>query len=153
MKNKRQELILESVQRGDVSTQEQILEYLRAHGCDATQATVSRDMKDLGLRKAVKRGGRAVYEITPAKADGFRRKYQGILASAVESVDGAGNIGCVHCGPGMAQSACAAIDAMPPEGLVGSLAGEDTVFLLCRSEERMRAIQEELRQNVANADN
>ena len=144
MKIKRQELILEAVRREEVSTQEQLLDYLRAHGVDATQATVSRDMKELGLRKTVKRGGPAVYEAAPEQADSFQRKYRGILAGAVESVDGAGNIVCVHCGPGMAQSACAALDAIPPEGIVGSLAGEDTVFLLCRSEELMRAVQEEI---------
>jgi len=156
MKNKRHELILQAVARGDVATQEQLLEYLRGNGVDATQATVSRDMKELRLRKsAAGRGGKAVYEVTPPwEEDPGVRKYRAILAGAVEGVDGAGHIVCVRCGAGMAQSACAAIDALPPfEGLVGSLAGEDTVFLLCRTEEYMQAIQEELRNYVGQPDN
>ena len=125
-----------------------MLDYLRANGMAATQATVSRDMRELRLRKAAKRGGGiAVYEAAPEEDKSA--KYRTILRSAIEDVDGAGNIACVRCSAGMAQSACAAIDAMPPAGLVGSLAGEDTIFLLCRDEAHMRAVQEEIRQYVA----
>jgi len=147
MKTKRQELILRAVAQGDITTQEQLLDYLQANGMVATQATVSRDMKELRLRKAVKRGGRAVYEVAPEEED-HTRKYRTILQNAIEDVDGAGHIVCVRCSSGMAQSACVAIDAMPPEGLVGSLAGEDTVFLLCRDEACMQAVQEEIRKYV-----
>ena len=151
MKNKRQELILRAVAGGDISTQEQLLAYLQANGMNATQATVSRDMRELRLRKSARRGGLAVYEAAPEEEK--NEKYRMILQNAIEDVDGAGNIACVRCSAGMAQSACAAIDAMPPEGLLGSLAGEDTIFLLCRDEAHMRAVQEEIRQYVAELNN
>ena len=141
MKNRRQELILQAVEKGGVSTQEQIIEYLRTHGEAAAQATVSRDIKVLGLRKKAGPGGRTVYELPRAGAEDARRR-RAVLSSAILSVDGAGNIACVRCTAGMAQGVCAALDAMPPEGVVGSLAGEDTIFLLCRGEAEMRAVRE-----------
>ena len=146
MKTKRQELILRAVETGDISKQEQLLAYLHAHGMEATQATVSRDVRELGLRKSVKKGGKTVYKFTSGEEQAKnRRKYLAILTSSVQLVDGAGHIVCVRCTPGMAQGACAALDAMPPAGVVGSLAGEDTIFLLCRDEAAMQAVQAEIR--------
>jgi len=144
MKNRRQELILQAVEKGGVSTQEQILAYLRAHGEAAAQATVSRDIKALGLHKKAGPGGRTVYELPRAGAEEARRR-RAVLSSSIVSVDGAGNIACVRCTAGMAQGVCAALDAMPPEGVVGSLAGEDTIFLLCRGETEMHAVREEVK--------
>jgi transcriptional regulator of arginine metabolism len=142
IKAKRQVLILRAVAQGDITTQEQLLDYLQANGVAATQATVSRDMKELRLRKSG-----IFYEVAP-KEENQTKKYRQMLHNAIESVDGAGNIVCVRCSTGMAQVACVAIDAMPPAGLVGSLAGEDTIFLLCRDAQHMCDIQEELRQYV-----
>jgi len=144
MKNRRQELILQAVAQGDIATQEQLLAYLRQQGMAATQATVSRDIRQLRLRKVAKRGG-AVYEVAQEPQEDPGAKYLNMLQNAIEGVDGAGNTVVVRCATGMAQSACVAIDAMPPEGVVGSLAGEDTIFLLCRSEECMKAVQDEIR--------
>ena len=143
MKNRRQELILQAVAQGDIATQEQLLDYLQRQGMAATQATVSRDIRELRLRKVVRRG-KPVYAI--AGEEDPAEKYRLMLRNAVEDVEGAGNMVCVRCSTGMAQSACVAIDAMPPEGLIGSIAGEDTIFLLCRSEAHMQAVREEIRQ-------
>ena len=139
MKRHRHELILRAVAQGNIATQDQLLSYLEQHGMMATQATVSRDIKELRLRKV-----ESFYEVE--LNEGLTQKYRTMLRNAVEDVDGAGNIVCVRCGAGLAQSACVAIDAMPPEGLIGSIAGEDTVFLLCRDEAHMQAIQEEIQQ-------
>jgi len=141
MKNDRQTLILRAVEDGNIATQAQLIVYLQQHGILATQATVSRDITQLRLRKSG-----MFYEVAPKEEESQLRKWRNMLQNAIESVDGSGNIVCVRCSSGMAQSACVAIDAMPPKGLVGSLAGEDTVFLLCRDEAAMLAIQEELRQ-------
>ena len=147
MKNRRQELILQAVEKGAVSTQEQIIGYLRAHGEPAAQATVSRDIKVLGLRKSAGSGGHMAYELPQAGAEDARRR-RAVLGSSILSVDGAGNIACVRCSPGMAQGVCAALDTMPPEGIVGSLAGEDTIFLLCRGEAEMRDVREAIENYV-----
>jgi len=140
MKRRRHELILRAVAQGNITTQDQLLSYLEEHGMAATQATVSRDIKELRLRKV-----ESFYE-APLLDEGLTGKYRTMLRNAIEDVDGAGNIVCVRCSAGMAQSACVAIDAMPPEGLIGSIAGEDTIFLLCRDEACMQATQEEFRQ-------
>ena len=152
MKNRRQQLILQAVEKGAVSTQEQIIAYLQAHGEPAAQATVSRDIKVLGLRKRSGPGGGGGYELPRAGAEEARRR-RAVLGSAILSVDGAGNIACIRCSPGMAQGVCAALDAMPPEGVVGSLAGEDTIFLLCRGEAEMRAVREEVKSLAAEFNN
>jgi len=148
MKNRRQELILQAVEKGGVSTQEQIMDYLRAHGENAAQATVSRDIKVLGLRKSAGPGGRGVYELPQAQAETARR-HRAVLGSSILAVDGAGNTVCVRCTAGMAQGVCASLDAMPPEGVIGSLAGDDSIFLLCRGEAEMRAVREEIERYAA----
>lgn len=147
MKSKRQEMILRAVETGTISTQEQLLDYLLAQGLQVTQATVSRDMKELGLRK-YKRDGKTFYK-TKNESESRAQQYQAFLMSAVQSVEGAGNMVCVRCGAGMAQAVCAALDAMPPQGMLGSLAGEDTIFLLCRTEADMQAVCEQLLQYTA----
>ena len=128
MKNRRQQLILQAVERGAVSTQEQIIEVLRIHGEEAAQATVSRDIKVLGLRKSAGPGGRTVYELPPSSIEAARRRT--VLGSSILSVDGAGNIACVRCVEGMAQGVCASLDAMELSGVVGTLAGDDTIFIV-----------------------
>ncbi|MDR0532073.1 MAG: arginine repressor [Oscillospiraceae bacterium] len=140
MKSRRQELILQAIKDGKITTQEQLLDYLLRCGVNATQATVSRDMKDLGLRK-VKRGGKTYYEAA-GPTESMPMHDRAMFLRAVRGVDGAGNIACVRCGAGMAQAVCAALDAAPSlPGVVGSLAGEDTIFLLCRSEEDMHSVR------------
>lgn len=151
VKNSRQELILQAVETGEVTTQEQLIAYLRARGLPATQATVSRDVKALGLRKSAAAGGRYVLPQAQAQQDTAQR-HRAVLGSFIRSVDGAGHIVCVRCSVGMAQAVCAALDLMPPEGIVGSLAGEDTIFLLCRSEAEMHAVREEITQYAAQFD-
>jgi len=150
MKNRRQQLILQAVEKGAVSTQEQIIEVLRAHGEAAAQATVSRDIKVLGLRKSAGPGGRMVYEMPASTIEAARRRT--VLGSSILSIDGAGNIACIRCVAGMAQGVCASLDANPPQGVVGSLAGDDTIFLLCRGEDEMRAVREEILEYVAEFD-
>lgn len=147
MKSKRQEMILQAVETGTISTQEQLLEYLLAQGLAATQATVSRDMKDLGLRK-YKRDGKTFYK-TKNESESQAQQYQAFLMRAVHSVDGAGNMVCIRCGAGMAQAVCAALDDAPPQGMLGSVAGEDTIFLLCRTEADMHVAREQLLQYTA----
>jgi len=146
MKAKRQELISRAIETENISTQEQLLAYLLAHGIESTQATISRDIREMGLRKTVQQGGKSSYE-SASKEDREkdRRKHLAILAGSVLLVDGAGHTVCLRCVPGMAQGACAALDAMPPEGVIGSLAGDDTIFLLCRNEAAMHAVQAAIR--------
>ena len=135
MKKKRLELILKTIEEKDIATQEELLYELREHGLDVTQATVSRDIKELGLVKSMGRNGRYRYAV-PRNAGGeAARHLHNIIAPSVLWVDYAMNTVVIKCYAGMAQAVCAAIDTMEFSGVVGTLAGDDTIFVLCRNEQ------------------
>ena len=135
MKAKRQAEILRIITEQDVETQEEILENLRKCGIRATQATISRDIKDLNLVK--KPADNGVYRYVVAAEQPARRTFAGrlqnIFKEGVTSCDVAQNIVVVKTMPGLAPAAGAALDGMEIDGLVGSLAGDDTAILIMRS--------------------
>ena len=135
MKAKRQAEILRIIAERDVETQEEILDNLRKSGIRATQATISRDIKDLNLVK--RPGANGVYRYVAAAEQPPRRPFAGrlqnIFKEGVTSCDVAQNIVVVKTMPGLAPAAGAALDGMEINGLVGSLAGDDTAILIMRS--------------------
>ncbi len=129
MKNQRHELILEIINSQPVPTQELLAELLAQKGIKTTQATLSRDIQQLSLVK--QRDVNGVYRYTlPAAA----AEEKSLFAEAVLSVDYAMNIIVLKCRAGMAQGTCVAIDSVNHEGVVGTIAGDDTIFILVRSE-------------------
>ena len=134
LEKRRQEAILEIIEKYDLSTQDELLQKLKDSGFDATQATVSRDIKELRLVKTMGANGQYKYAVTKTESDELLSKFRSIFAQSVVSADYAGNTIVIRCYTGMAQAACAAFDSMHWEGLVGTLAGDDTIFALCRSE-------------------
>lgn len=135
MKKKRHELILKTIEQCDVSTQEELLIALKEHGLDVTQATVSRDIKELGLIKSMGKNGKYKYSVAKSADSEAARNFHSIIAPSVLWVDYALNTVVIKCYSGMAQAVCAAIDTMELNGVVGTLAGDDTIFVLCRSEQ------------------
>lgn len=135
MKSGRHKKILELIKERDISTQEGILEFLKEDGFTVTQATVSRDIKDLGLVKTTM-NGIYKYVSSAGKNTDFHiaNKFKTIFLESVINIDCAGNIVMVQCYSGMANAACATIDSMKWEGLIGTLAGDDTFIMLTRSE-------------------
>ena len=135
MKAKRQAEILRIISQQDVETQEQMLDNLRECGIRATQATISRDIKELNLVKQPADGGRYRYVVAAAKPAprAFAGRMQNIFKEGVISCDVAQNIVVVKTMPGLAPAAGAALDGMEIDGLVGSLAGDDTVILIMRT--------------------
>lgn len=134
MKTKRHSKILELISERDISTQEDLLVYLRESGFDVTQATVSRDIKELRLVKTMVSDGK--YRYSPASSDkntDVSTKYA-VFNQSAKSVDYANNMIVIKCYTGMANAACAVLDAMNHEGVVGTLAGDDTIFVLMRDE-------------------
>lgn len=145
MKKKRHELILQLIREHEIATQDELLALLRQHGFAVTQATVSRDIKELRLVKTASKGGAAVYMRSDQELqNGKVKKFYSIFSQSVISVDFAGNIAVVKCYAGTANAACAAIDAMAFEQVVGTLAGDDTVFVLCRSEQETKQFKEQI---------
>ena len=104
-------------------------------GFDVTQATVSRDIKDLKLVKRIGENGKSTYSANESQQEKMTSKFNAIFTEAIVSVDYALNTCVIKTHVGMANAACAALDAKPNDGIVGTLAGDDTIFVLCRSEE------------------
>lgn len=150
MKRKRHTLILELIQQYEITTQDELLTKLRENGFEVTQATISRDIKELRLVKAMSPGGQYRYMAGAAQGDEYLAKFYTIFSGSVISVDFAGNTCVLKCYAGMAQAACAAIDAMHFEGIVGTLAGDDTIFVLCRTPELARQLKSSLDKMLQN---
>ncbi|MBE6782774.1 MAG: arginine repressor [Ruminococcaceae bacterium] len=148
MKRKRHSLILKLIEEKPIATQEELLEYLCSHDYDVTQATVSRDIKELRLIKVADSNGRYRYSLPQEKPNDLSSKFQMIFNSAIKSVDYAMNIVCINCHSGMAQGACSALDNMGYTEIVGTVAGDDTIFVLCRTEENAGSLAESLKRFI-----
>ena len=133
MKNARQSEILKLIRAEEVETQEQLLALLREKGYTATQATISRDIKELRLVKEQTGQGTYRYAVTDRKSSAdSEARLRNIFKEGVTSVDVAQNIVVVRTMPGLASAACSALDGMEIPGMVGSLAGDDTGILIMR---------------------
>jgi transcriptional regulator of arginine metabolism len=133
-KNNRQEAILQLIEQETIGTQDELMQKLAALGYNVTQATVSRDIKALKLVKSPVADGQYRYAAVKQEMQDISGKYYSILTSAVLRADFAGNMVAIKCYSGMANAACAAVDHMNSDRIVGTLAGDDTIFVLCRNE-------------------
>ncbi len=150
MKSKRQQEILDIITNHEVETQEQLLEYLKERGIATTQATISRDIKQLHLVKELTSGGLYKYAVSQHKAAvSFAGRLRTIFREGVMSFEAAQNIVVLKTMPGLANAAGAAIDGMDSPGLVGSLAGDDTAILIMRTNEAAVEFCDEIREMLA----
>ena len=146
MKSNRQEKIVQLITETAIETQEEILVYLREHGFDVTQATVSRDIKQLKLVKTQTNDGRYKYSVSSNNSrENISSKFVSLFSETVTEIDYANNIVVVKCYVGMANAACAAFDSMKFEGVVGSLSGDDTIFIAMRNEQTAKELTAELK--------
>ena len=135
MKAKRQSKILDIIAAHTVTTQEELQNYLAQEGFSATQATISRDIREMRLIKALSPNGTYYYTVPQErKPETFTVNVNFVFMESVKTVDHAGNFVVVKCFTGMANAVCATIDNISWNGLVGTIAGDDTIFLLLRSE-------------------
>ena len=132
MKYKRQKKILELIAEYDIETQDDLIERLRESGYDVTQATVSRDIRELKLVKTAMPDRRYRYEVAQYEGIEISTKYRNIIKETVIKVDYVGNTVVLRTYTGMAQAAAAAVDGMGWDEIVGTLAGDDTIFILMR---------------------
>lgn len=144
MKKNRHEAILALIEKENIGTQEELMQRLNSLGYSVTQATVSRDIKALELVKSPVSGGQYKYSYVKNKTEDFSSKYYSILAHSVLGVDYAGNMAVVKCYSGMANAACAAVDNLISEQIVGTLAGDDTIFVLCKDENSASSFKESI---------
>ncbi len=147
MKTKRQQALLDVIRHRHIETQEELTAVLREAGFAVTQATVSRDIKELRLIKTLGADGRYYYaSVTPSRPEEASVKLHTLFHDAVVQVDRAVNIAVVKTISGTAGAVCTAIDAMHLPSIVGSLAGDDTIILVVRSENEAVALCERLRE-------
>jgi len=130
MKNARQQIILDIITAGEVETQHQLIERLVERGYSATQATISRDIKELHLVKELTTRGVYRYAIgANTEENNYSVRLKAIFRECVTSCAAAQNIVVLKTLPGLAPAACAAIDGMQTISIAGTLAGDDTAFL------------------------
>ncbi len=146
-KSQRHAAILDLIQKECVRTQEELLEHLKNMGFDTTQATISRDIRDLKIVKASDGNGGYRYSAALSVNDGdFASKLNTIFTETVYRVDHACNIVVLKTYSGMGNAAGAAVDTMHMDGVVGSLAGDDTLIIIARSTEYAEEISKQLSQ-------
>ncbi|MBR5232701.1 MAG: arginine repressor [Clostridia bacterium] len=143
MKKDRHAKILELIDKYDISTQEELLQKLLDCGVEVTQATVSRDIKELRLVKHPSSAGQYKYSLATSSDEKYM-KYSAIFTQSVTYSDYAQNICMLKCHPGTAQAACAAIDALEISEVLGTIAGDDTIFILCRTERAAQNTKREI---------
>ena len=145
MKSSRQEKILEIISSTDVETQNQLIEELSRHGVKSTQATLSRDIKELRLVKELSPNGHYRYTVA-AKGNltDAEDRLKKIFRESVTSYATAQNILVIKTLPGLANAACAAIDNMQIDSLVGTLAGDDTAFIAMKNAADAEALEQEI---------
>ncbi|NDL66264.1 arginine repressor [Anaerotalea alkaliphila] len=144
MKIERQTKILQLVNEQEVETQEELAALLTAAGYDVTQATISRDIRDLKLTKVNLASGRQKYAVMPHQDQGINEKYIRILRDGYLSMDRAGNMIVLKTLTGMAMAVAAAIDSLDFYEVVGCIAGDDTIFCAVRTEKDAIPLMERL---------
>ena len=132
MKNSRQKKIIEIISSVDVDTQNQLIEELNKAGIHSTQATISRDIKELRLIKELTSRGAYRYALPTAEISDHTEKLRKIFRECVTSYICAQNIVVIKTLPGLAPAACSAIDKMNIKNMAGTLAGDDTAFIAMR---------------------
>ncbi len=150
MKVKRQSKIIELIKSNEIDTQETLVDMLNSEGFNVTQATVSRDIRELKIAKALDKNGKQKYIAPAPESIGLNQKFIRVFNEAVISIDYAQNIIVIKTLTGMAMAVAAAIDAMDMNKLeiLGTIAGDDTIFCATRSEKTAIKIIERLRSDI-----
>ena len=153
MKYSRQSKILELTEQFEIETQEELAERLKKAGFEVTQATVSRDIKELRLIKVMTGSGKSKYSALNSKEDStISDKLMSVFNHSFVSSDYANNIVVIKTLPGMAQASAAAVDAMKWSGIVGTIAGDDTLMIVTRAEKIAERLSDKLNKEAQKED-
>lgn len=149
MKSMRHTAILRIISEQEIETQDDLIAKLKENGFDVTQATVSRDIKQLGLVKTTDgEGGKYRYSAPHPSSSGSDSKFKNILSEAIISSESAENMVVVKTYSGMANAAAAAIDALASDRILGSIAGDDTILIVTKNDEAAEEFSEILKDAV-----
>ncbi len=150
MKKSRHAKIVELIERYDVETQEELADYLREAGFQVTQATVSRDIRELKLSKIPTGEGKQKYVILKQDDSHLVDKYIRVLKDGLISMDMAQNILVIKTVSGMASAVAVAVDAMKFKEIVGSIAGDDTIMMAVRTVEETKIVMDKIHKMLGN---
>ncbi|MBR6642369.1 MAG: arginine repressor [Lachnospiraceae bacterium] len=142
MKSSRQNKIVEIIRKYNVETQEELADYLQEAGFAVTQATVSRDIRELKLTKVPTESGRSKYAIHQGATSALNDKLVRVLRDAFISMDRAQNILVIKTVSGMAMAAAAALDSLELSAIVGCIAGDDTIMCAIRTDEQTEEVMQ-----------
>ena len=148
MKSGRQAKILEIISEYPVETQDEIITRLKEAGYKATQATISRDIKDLRLVKTLGSDGKYRYISDVSRNADLRSNFGQLFSGSVIMIDCAQNIVVIKTLSGMANAVCAAMDSTENQAIVGTIAGDDTIFVACRDDGAAEALTDSLKQYI-----
>lgn len=148
MKSNRHVKIVELIGKYPITTQDELLEYLKKEGFDVTQSTVSRDIKKLRLTKSLDTSGKYRYQAPQTKTISSLNGFSSLFDSSIVSVEYAMNLVVIKTYSGMAQAVCAAIDSMEYDSVVGTIAGDDTIFVACRNEFSAKSYAEDFQRFI-----
>ena len=148
MKTGRHARILDIIAEHTIETQDELLTRLREEGFKATQATISRDIKDLRLVKTLGSDGKYRYVSASRSSTDIRTNFSNLFSTSVNSIDVAQNLVVIKTLSGMAQAVCAALDSADYPSVVGTIAGDDTIFIACRTADLAVSLTEELKKLI-----
>ncbi len=140
MKSVRHDLILDIIDKKDIETQEELAAELKAHGVKVTQATVSRDIKELRLLKVLSENGGYKYSTAERAEKGMSERFIRILTESVMSIESAMNLIVIKTISASAQAAAEAIDSLKWPELLGTIAGDNTILVIARSQEAVETV-------------
>ena len=144
MKTKRQRKIIELITNYDIETQEELAVKLVENGFNVTQATISRDIRELNLTKIATKGGKQKYAVQSSSDIVSNSKYMRVLNDGIITMDTAGNILVVKTVSGMAMAVAAALDAMQIKEILGCIAGDDTIMCVVKHAEETDRVKEHI---------
>ena len=140
MRYTRQNKIIELIAEHEIDTQEKLAELLEIAGFEVTQATVSRDIKDLRLVKTLASSGKYRYGLPEAGGEQNMDRYLSIFKNTVRSVNSSGNMIVLKTLTGCANAACEAIDSLGFDHILGSIAGDNTIFIVADDDQQAKSL-------------
>ena len=148
MKRSRQEKMLELISKYEIDTQDELIERLRESGFEVTQATVSRDIRELNISKMTMGKGTYRYVLPKQNIPAYNMKFSSALIDALMSADYACNIIVLKTHAGLANALAVGLDSMHMENILGCVAGDDTILLVARNEDVAHKMTERFRNMI-----
>ena len=146
MKKGRQEKILELISKYEIETQDEMISRLCADGYNVTQATISRDMRDLKLTKVLTARGSYKYTVDQSRNHSNTVRFNNAVVDSIVSVNYAGNNIVLKTYPGLAQAVATGVDALNVHGILGCVGGDDTIIIVTRDIESSKDISEKIKE-------